>query len=271
MLTDTKPDRRTVAVVLTGNVGDQKVVITDPEVSLAASPQYVNPRDTVRINLTEFTDQGTEQFYAVARKEIAVRTQRLYERNFEEGPATNLSVFALAPIPLLVYLGSCLSNKIATRLFQRHRGTESWIWGNGEATAIYERVEVQRGTEADLVALVLSLSGRVHRGDLPEHIDDAFSIYEVSLVSDEPNPRFLKTEADLKGFQAMYSDTLREILARHPDLKSIHLFPATPAAIAVALGRDLLPKRDPALRVYDFNKRAGGFRFALEVNPNDPQ
>ena len=269
ILTDTKPDRRTVAVALAANIGDQRVVISDPEMSLAAAPHYVNPRDTVRIDLTELTDQGNETFYEVARGEIAERVARLYRQSFEEGPATNFSVFALAPIPLLIDLGSRLSNKIPTRLFQRHRDTESWVWNEGDCTASYDSGLLREGTAQDRVALVVSLSGRIHEGDLPNHVDETFTVYEVALSSEEPNPRFLKTEADLRSFQAMYSDVLREIVARHEGVKVIDLFPATPAPVSVALGRDLLPKRDPALRVYDYDKRAGGFRFALEVNPHD--
>lgn len=271
MLTDTKPDRRTIAVAMTANIGDQKVDITLPEIQLAAAPRYVNPRELVRIDLTEIADQGTEAYVAVAMKAIRERAQRLYEQNFEDGPATNFSIFALAPIPLLIFTGSCLSNKIPTALFQRHRDTESWVWGDAEPRAAYRRTKLRRGSDPARVALVLSLSGRILPGDLPDHIDERFSVYEIELSSDEPNPRFLNTEADLRDFQETYSDALREIVSGHEGLHEIHLFPAIPAPVSVAVGRDLLPKRDPALRVYDFDKRAGGFRFVLEVNPHDPQ
>ena len=47
---------------------------------------------------------------------------------------------------------------------------------------------------------------------------------------------------------------------------SIHLFPAVPAPVAVFCGREILPKVDPKLVVYDFDKRQGGFTPIIEVN-----
>jgi len=46
----------------------------------------------------------------------------------------------------------------------------------------------------------------------------------------------------------------------------IHLFPAVPAPIALLCGRELLPKADPSLMVYDYVDNKQGFKFALQVN-----
>lgn len=52
----------------------------------------------------------------------------------------------------------------------------------------------------------------------------------------------------------------------HIALDEIHLFPAVPAPVAVLCGRELLPKVDPALLVYDSNKKTNGFQPILRVN-----
>ena len=62
-------------------------------------------------------------------------------------------------------------------------------------------------------------------------------------------------------------DAPRSRDARHEGLERIHVFPAVPAPVAVAMGWELLPKRDPAFLVFDFNKKQGGFQPTLEVNP----
>jgi hypothetical protein len=116
------------------------------------------------------------------------------------------------------------------------------------------------------VALILSLSGQIRRPDLPESIDERFTVYELRLTSEEPNPRFLRTRQDLEAFRDAYSRALRAVGGDHEELKEIHLFPAVPAPIAVAVGRDLLPKVDPTLVIYDNNKNEGGFTRTLEAN-----
>ena len=112
-----------------------------------------------------------------------------------------------------------------------------------------------------------SLSGRIHESDLPTTIDERFNVYELALSSDDPNPRFLNTEGDLGAFRAAHSDAVRTVVANHEGADRIHVFPAVPAPVAVAMGWELLPKRDPSLLIFDSNKKEGGFQPTIEVNP----
>lgn len=266
-LTSTDPARRTVALRLTANIGDHAVEITHPAMQDAVAPRYFNPREVVDIDLTRLRDHGTPAYWAMARAEIARKVERLYEKSQEDGPVTHVSVFALAPIPLLVLLGSQLSNKVATSFFQRHRDTQSWVWQDGPRSAAYTFEQRQAGTDPKSVALIYSLSGRIHASDLPSIIDITFSVYELGLSSEAPHPRFLKTEADLDAFRAAHSDAIRAIVARHEGVERLHVLPAVPAPVAVAMSWELLPKRDPALLIFDYDKQRGGFQPILEVNP----
>jgi hypothetical protein len=116
------------------------------------------------------------------------------------------------------------------------------------------------------VALVLSLSGVIHLNDLPAEINDRFYVYEITLGIPSPNPTFLKTREALTEFKNIYQLSLRSIMRDHgTELRAIELFPAVPAPVAIICGRELLPKVDPALKIYDFDKAKGGFIFKLEV------
>ena len=55
-----------------------------------------------------------------------------------------------------------------------------------------------------------------------------------------------------------------DIRATHGPDCTVHLFPALPNSLAVEVGRVLLPKADPAIRVYDRN--VSGFVPALWLN-----
>jgi len=72
--------------------------------------------------------------------------------------------------------------------------------------------------------------------------------------------------ADLGRFSVAYQDLLGTIRDRHPGVASIHLFPAVPAPVAIACGREVLRKIDPAIHVYDFDKTESAYRYALKVN-----
>ena len=125
---------------------------------------------------------------------------------------------------------------------------------------------IQEGTDRSHVALILSLSGTIDRSTLPPEIDATFSIYEMRLEDQEPTPSFLNTKADLIAFQACYREAIATIGREHGMIEEIAVFPAVPAPIAVACGHELLPKAHPALNVYDYDKRQGGFRYTLTVN-----
>lgn len=268
-LTDTKPDQHTVAVVLTARIGGRAVSASLPAIQEAVAPRYLGPRDVVTIDLTAIPDQASEHYWETGVAAIRSKLDGLYEQSFESGPVRHVSVFALGPIPLLVYLGSCLSDKVPLSLYQRHRDTEDWRWKEEGAVVDYDLRALRNGSEPAAVALLLSLSGRIREDDLPKEIDTRFSVYEITLAGRKPTPRFLNREESLRAFCGVYLGALRSVVASHPGLERMHLFPAVPAPVAVAVGRDVMPKRDPAVLVYDFDKRAGGFVPALEVNKHE--
>ena len=269
MLTETRPDRHTVALVLTAKIGGRPVSISLPEIRAAVAPRYLGERDVVRIDLSDLPDRASEHYWRSGADAIRSKTRNLYEQVFDHGPIRHLSVFALGPIPLLAYLGSCLSDKVPLTIYQRHRDGENWKWNNTGDVATYEFRNLRRGSDPSLVALLLSLSGRIREDDLPADIDARFSVYEIALVGIQPTPRFLNREESLRAFRDTFLGTMRHIVTSHPKLTRLHLFSAVPAPVAIAIGRDLMSKRDPAVLVYDFDKRAGGFAPALEVNNHE--
>lgn len=270
LLTDTKPDRHTVAFVLCAKVAGQVVSISRDEMEAAVAPRYLG-RDNIICDLTAIPDRQRKHYWQTACDAICEKVDELYARQFEGTPARHVSVFALAPIPLLVFLGSRLSSKVSTTFYQRHRDHEDWRWKEVGNPVQFTTRSLQRGKVADRVALLLSLSGQIRLPELPTGIDDRYTIVEISLASHKPSPGFLAVEASLHAFRGEFMVAMRQLVAKHEKLDMIEVFPAVPAPVAVAVGRDLLPKRDPALRIHDYDKRAGGFRPALEVNHHETQ
>ena len=169
-------------------------------------------------------------------------------------------------MPLLIFLGTQLTNKVPLDLYQRHRDTETWNWKKSSQTTQYRFRTIQMGTHRKHAALLLCLSGCGPRENLPAEIDSSFFVYELTLKGKSPSPTFLRTRADLDNFRVAYQSALAEIAKTQGTLKELHLFPAVPAPIAVLCGRELLPKIHPALRVHDYDKSKGGFGYQLTVN-----
>jgi len=265
-LTDYRPENRTTIVRLRCTIGGDTVAVPESAYRQAISPQYPADATGIEINLTALPSLDSPDYWSVGAKVIAQATAPLWEAGTEKPAVQHVSVFALGPIPLLVQLGTCLTSKVPATLYQRHRDDESWAWKSSGEFARYEIRKVADGHGSGAVGLILSLSGTIDLGRLPDNIVQQLPIYEIRLASAEPNPMFLRQLADLGRFVETYHRALGRIRADHPSCGRIHLFPAIPAPVAVACGRELLPKAHPSLMVYDFDKKHGVFREALEVN-----
>jgi len=259
------PNLKTTVVVVQSKIGGQTAAIPFNHILEAVSPLYPIARPGVVIDLTEIESDSTA-FLAAASETIEQRLARVYEPRGEATQTGHLSVFALAPIPLLVFLGTKLSNKVPVDLFQRHRDTENWTWKTGGTQLEYEFRKQQGGRIKENVALVISFSGTITLKELPAEIDDAFTVYELRPKAVTPNLTLLRSRSDLEAFRLAYQEALGIIIRDHGLIGALHLFPAVPAPVAVLCGRELLPKVHPALAVYDYNKQKGGFTLQLKVN-----
>jgi hypothetical protein len=258
-------DLKTSVVQLKAKIAGHIVAIPASQVTSAVAPRYPVAIPGHIIDVTGIEAEG-KAFLDAAAETIKRRVEIICASGTEIHESRHISLFALAPIPLLVYLGRELGNKVAIDVFQRHRDTEDWAWKES-STPIRYRVEKRLdGNERTKVALVLSLSGRVHLQSLPREIDHRFTVYELTLDGTEPTPTYLRLREDLQRFGHSYQALLRQILRDHGQIKELHLFPAIPAPVAVLCGREVLPKVDPTLLVYDYDKRNNGFNLAMEVN-----
>lgn len=265
LLTSASPDRQTSALIITSKIGGKPVKISPAEIIEAVSPRYPATRNGTIIDLTNIEDVG-EAFYKVATKLVKSKIEYFLDTAMMDEKTNHLSLFALAPIPILVFAGNLLSNKVSSDLFQKHRDTKNWKWKNEGELVQYKIVTVKEGTDRKKVALVLSLSGKIQLEDLPSEVINDATIYEITLENDLPDPLFLNQKQDLINFSVIYQQTLRQIGTNHGKLDELHLFPAIPAPVAVVCGQELMPKIDPVLVVYDGDKRVGGYHRVLEVN-----
>ena len=262
-VTDLGPDRKTAVIILKSRIGGQLVQVPFAQILEATAPRYPSSPEPTEIDLGAF-DDTTPGFIEAAKHEIAERVRRFLEPGGEGHKAQHLSVFPLAPIPLLVFFGRQLSNKVPSEILQRHRDNEEWAWKKS-GTPVKYMVRKRRVGSPDKVALMLSLSGTIPLKALPQSVRGGSTIYEITLRGQHPATTFLRLRQDLDGFRLAYQEALGTILKNHGLVPSIDLFPAVPAPIAVLCGRELLPKVHPHLRVYDYDRKTEGFTYKLEV------
>jgi hypothetical protein len=264
------PDMKTSVVQFKALICGDAVEIPATQIYQAVAPRYPTDKRGCVIDLTGVTTDD-DAFTVTATATISAEVHRLYAAGMDVEKTRHISLFALGPIPLLAHLGAQLSNKIAVDLFQRHRDNDEpspWQWRKDGRPARYAVRLVKRGSSRHEVALMLSLSGTIDRAPLAAALKNV-PMYELKLASDEPNVHFLRQRADLEAFRKAYRKFLSRIVREHPGVQRLHVFPAVPAPVGVALGHDLLPKVHPTLLVYDNDNNKGGFTLRLKVNSHD--
>ncbi len=261
-----KEDRKTKVIKMISSIGKEKVSLSRGEMieALLSEKRYPSESNPLEIDFSDFQAHDDQSYWKSKTMEINEGVGKFLDELKRE-KTEHISVFALGPIPLLMCLGFALPNKIKTQFFQRHRNNETWKWKTRGKNVKYKLDGIQKGKDAGKVALILSLSGKVHRSSLPKMINGGFYAYEITLSGIDPNYTFLNKKSDLYEFESIYLKTISKIKNCHPGLKEIHLFPAIPAPVAVICGRSLNRNADISMKVYNLTPK-NNFKYTLKIN-----
>lgn len=264
-LTALGPEQRTTVIQVRGTIGGQPVDIPGTDVKAAVHPRYPARLPGVLVDLTPIQRENPS-FFDLAREEIRRELRPALRAELESKRVQHYSVFALAPIPVLISLGRELGNKVNVDLFQKHRDpSQSWRWSDEDGTSVeFDLLKLRDGTAPACVGLLLSISGKLDASSVPREIDERFTLYEIAPRNRAPGVELIRRRGDLLAFRRAYRDGLSSICAAHGGAQTLSLFPAVPAPVAIACGQDTMPKAHPELRVFDNVK--GVFKYAITTN-----
>jgi hypothetical protein len=86
-----------------------------------------------------------------------------------------------------------------------------------------------------------------------------------ALRAPTPSTTLVRVPQDVHDFGLTFQGLMGLIRTRHGEQCTLHLFPAIPVSLAVQVGRVLLPKVHPPLRLYDYDAKRKGFSYALTL------
>jgi len=187
---------------------------------------------------------------------------RKVKERIEQKEIRQLSVFALAPQPLLIELGRLLGDIVPVAVHQKYREPVTWRW-QPDQPAIAFRVAEYQGPPQVTVALKLALSATVTDDRIRAVLGDDIAIW--SLTAENPHNDIMRRPADLVEFKQHLRRLFDRIKALHGEHAIINVFPALPNSAAVEVGRVWMPKADLPLNVYDQNRSRGGFIPTLQI------
>jgi hypothetical protein len=205
-------------------------------------------------------DDGPE-YWPLQANELASKFERRVGELVKDRSIEHLSVFALAPQPLLVLLGTLLGDIIPTDVYQRHREPrQTWIWPSS-ATPLELTVREPARWDGP-PALLLGLSATVTH-DRIERVLPGACIWEVTVPG--PSLHLVKSREHLAQFRVLVQKLFDRIKAEHGQMTMLHVFPVVSNSLAVEFGRARLSKADMPWRVYDQVNLRDGFIPGVDI------
>ena len=213
----------------------------------------------------ELVGEATDASYWVTAETQIRRSLSQVAQAVAAEDVEHVSVFAIAPIPALVFLGHSLDDKVGTKLWQKHRDA-GWSWPGGDPAVTFSFSAETGDTGPRDVVLVCSLSAEVDPSRLPAHLREA---PRLALRPDDvtPTPTLLTNEKSLRNFATVFRDMIAAAEQMCPHASRWHLVAATPVSASIEAGRAFMRESQPPVDVYQ-RTPDGAYTFALTVNDN---
>jgi hypothetical protein len=264
-VTGISPRRQSHILLYGANIGEHGSPLAYDEAAMALFPRRY-PASDRPIELTVINNPSSdhdEDFWKIEARNLERSFAHGVRDRIRQGAIEHLSVFALAPQPLLVLLGSLLGDITVTDVYQRRREPPTWEWAPRNGTTSFRIVEPKR--RRGVPALVLALSATITTDRITSVLGSSTSIWR--LTTPDPHNDLIKARNQLSEVRRLLRRLLDRIKAVHGQTTPIHVFPAVPVSVAVELGRVRMPKADSPWRVYEQTNARGGFVPALSI-PN---
>jgi len=265
-VTDIALDKQSHVIIYGANIGAQGSPLSLREAALGMLPErYPASQQPVLLSLgnSSFEDR-TPEFWQFEGMQVQNMVAQQIRPRIKSGEITHLSVFALAPQPLLMLLGSELSDIPFADVYQRRKEPQTWKWEVDPLSFDFTVIEPANPKTGD-AALVFALSATVTDERVTSVLGSDIPIWKVTIP--KPDNDFLRSRVQTEAFRKLMRPLLDKIKATHNEKATIHVFPAMPVSLAVDFGRVLNAKSDLPLVVYDQNMKLGGFVKALAINP----
>lgn len=168
------------------------------------------------------------------------------------GAIDHVSIFVIAPIPLLTYLGHELDDKYGVEVYRRARidSDKSWCWPDTSPTPIEFTTTIEQADRSAGEAVVMvSVSGNVTRDRVPSTLAH-LPILDLRPSGVTPNLDALPSRTDLMQFSAAWRALLAKVERELPGVRNLHVLAAVPAPAAVNMGRYRSRSVSPTFTMY---------------------
>lgn len=256
------PSKKSHVLLYGANIGDERSLLQPEHAKYALFPDwYPTDERSVSLSMSWEGKDDRSDYWKTEEKNLRSLFDRKVRPLIEEASSCHFSVFAFAPMPLLVLLGSLMTDKVPAQVYQLHREPyQTWRWLKNSGKLKFQIKSPKCAKYPP--ALIISLSASISYDRITAVLGKDVSIWECTI--EKPHNDFLKSKEQLSLYREVIRKLMVEIGQVHGKNATLSIFPAMPVACAVELGRVRMPKADMPWIFYDQHKQKGFIR-ALEI------
>jgi hypothetical protein len=261
--TGVDPEKKSHVLIYAANISDQlsKIRVNDAHAALFPEWYPAEERPT-HLSMNWKGRDDDLDYWLTEIKNLKNNFASKVQPLIADANISHFSVFALAPMPLMMLLGTLLTDKLKVQTYQLHREpVETWRWFDGPSEADFH-LKPPRETSHPPV-LILSLSDYINSDRIIAVLGSDISIWEFTIEA--PDNDFLQSRLQLSAFRKAMRAALVCIGKAHDHTTPLSIFPAIPVACAVELGRIRMPKAQMPWIIYDQNNLCNKFIKVLTI------
>lgn len=264
VVTGISADKKSNVLLYGANIAAQQSIVSAGEAFEALFPEWypASERPTV-LSMRWASRDDNADYWRIE----AANLLELFRTNvlplLEAGE--HVSVFGLAPMPLLIRLGSLMTDKSRAEVYQLHREPRTWRW-LADSKPLSLTLSRPRDHSGQPV-LVLAVSDVIDAARVEESVGSGASIWTLS--SSPAHNDVLRSRAQLAEFRRAVREALDEIGRVHGKSTTISIVPAVPVACAIELGRLRMPKADADWKLFDYRNDQNRYLHVLTINAGD--
>lgn len=265
MLAGLRRNRRARMLICTGSIRSRPVSISDSsaiQATVKAGYMPVAKPFSISLPSRDHALDGTPTWWNTQARTLQHQVDAAQRES--AGSESCLAVFGVAEMPSLVLLGYLLGDERHLMPFQYDRVSGACDYADLDGPAAEFTIHYPETIAADGVALVISATAAIETRRIVDSTSGkALSIAEVRATN--PSRDLVRSPATVEAFRMAVMQCLDKLEHMAGHKAPIHIFPAMPAPLAVALGAAVQLKAPPTLLIYDSAEADGVFRHALTL------
>jgi hypothetical protein len=262
------PKKNSHVLLYGANIGEQVSKLQPEAAKDALFPDwYPSQEHPVCLSMSWEGKDSHDTYWKTEANNLEEAFNRQIRPLIDRADPLHFSIFALAPIPLMVLLGVLMTDKVPAQVYQLHREpTETWKWLDGPTD--FSFLVKQPSSFEYPPALVISLSDSIAHLRVASALKEPASIWEITIAA--PHNDFLRSKEQLSRFRETVRKLMVDIGKAHTKATALSVFPAMPVSCAVELGRVRMPKAAMPWIIYDQNNKKGGFVKTFTIGETKP-